>query len=273
MPHVSIGDADIYYEEQGQGPTLMLVPGLGGHGAFWGPQVRDLARDFRVIVHDHRGAGRSTHSRIRYSVDRMAADTIALMDRLGVERAHYVGHSTGGAIGQTIAQDHPDRLLSLVLSATWPGPDAYFRRCFETRKELLLHRGFESYWRASVVMLRPPRWVSDNDVALQEELARLGAGAPPAEVLASRIDAIVAFDRRARLGEIRCPTLVVVAADDALTPAHYSEELAARIPGAQLAILPTGGHFVPTLEVEAYNRIVGGFLRTQLVPEPAASQR
>ena len=171
MPHVSIGEADIYYEEQGQGPALMLVPGLGGQGAFWAPQVPDFARDFRVIVHDHRGAGRSTHSRITYSVDQMAADTVALMDRLGIERAHYVGHSTGGAMGQTIAQEHPDRLLSLVLSATWAGPDAYFRRCFATRKELLLHRGFESYWRASVVMLRPPQWISANDAALEEELA------------------------------------------------------------------------------------------------------
>src|SRR6266404_3985887 len=226
MPHVSIGDADIYYEEQGQGPALMLVPGLGGQGAFWAPQVRDFARDFRVIVHDHRGAGRSTHSRIRYSVDQMAADTIALMDRLGIARAHYVGHSTGGAMGQTIAQDHPDRLLSLVLSATWPGPDAYFRRCFETRKELLLHRGFESYWRASVVMLRPPRWISENDAALTEEMQR------------------------------------VVAADDALTPPFYSEELAARIPDAKLVVLPTGGHFVPNLVPAEYNRAVGDFLRS-----------
>ena len=124
----------------------------------------------------------------------MAADTVALMDRLGIERAHYVGHSTGGAMGQTIAQDHPARLLSLVLSATWPGQDAYFRRCFETRKELLLNRGFESYWRASVVMLRPPRWISENDAALVEEMKRLAAAPPPAEILASRIDAIVRFD-------------------------------------------------------------------------------
>lgn len=261
MPHVSIGDADIYYEEQGRGPALMLVPGLGGQGAFWAPQVKDFARDFRVIVHDHRGAGRSTHSRIQYSVDQMAADTIALMDRLGIERAHYVGHSTGGAIGQTIAQDRPDRVLSLVLSATWPGPDAYFRRCFETRKELLLHRGFESYWRASVVMLRPPRWVSEHDAALEEEIARLRTAAPPAEVLASRIDAIVRFDRRARLGEIRCPTLVIVAADDALTPPFYSEELASGIPGAKLFVLSTGGHFAPNLRPQEYNAAVGGFLR------------
>ena len=65
MPHVSIGDADIYYEEQGQGPTLMLVPGLGGQVAFWAPHVRYFARDFRVIVHYRRGAGRRAHSRIQ----------------------------------------------------------------------------------------------------------------------------------------------------------------------------------------------------------------
>jgi aminoacrylate hydrolase len=194
----------------------------------------------------------------------MAADTLALMDRLGVEAAHYVGHSTGGAIGQTIAQDHPGRIRSLVLSATWAGQDAYFRRCFETRKELLLHRGFESYWRASVVMLRPPQWISEHDALLEEEMKRLAAAPPPTEVLASRIDAIVRFDRRARLGEIRCPTLVVVAGDDALTPAFYSEELAARIPGAKLAVLRTGGHFAPVLVPEEYNAAVGGFLRDQL---------
>jgi aminoacrylate hydrolase len=263
MPHVSIGDAEIYYEEQGEGPALMLVPGLGGQGAFWAPQVRDFARDFRVIVHDHRGAGRSTHSRIAYSVDQMAADTLALMDRLGIERAHYVGHSTGGAIGQTIAQDRPARLLSLVLSATWPGPDPYFRRCFETRKELLVHRGFESYLKASVVFLRPPEWISRHDEALAEEMQRQAAAPPPTEVLASRIDAIVRFDRRARLGEIRCPTLVVVAGDDTLTPPFYSREMAARIPGAKLEILGTGGHFAPNLVPDEFNAVVGGFLRSQ----------
>jgi aminoacrylate hydrolase len=266
MPHVSIGDAEIYYEEHGRGPALMLVPGLGGQGAFWGSQVPDFSRDFRVVVHDHRGAGRSTHSRIEYSVDQMAADTVALMNRLGIERAHYVGHSTGGAMGQIIAQDHPGRLLSLVLSSTWAGPDAFFRRCFETRKELLIHRGFESYWRASVVMLRPPRWISAHDDALEEEMKRLAAAPPATEVLASRIDAIVRFDRRARLGEIRCPTLVVVAADDALTPLHYSEELAARIPGAKLEVLPTGGHFAPNLVPDEYNAVVGAFLRAQRRP-------
>src|SRR5260370_13867272 len=106
-------------------------------------------------------------------------------------------------------------------------------------------------------MRRPPRWISENDAALTDEMQRLTTGPPPAEVLASRIDAIVAFDRRARLGEIRCPTLVVVAADDALTPPFYSEELAARIPHAKLVVLPTRCHLAPNLPPRQDNRAVG----------------
>ena len=264
MPKLSIGDAELYYEIHGDGPPLLLVPGLGGVGAFWTPQVRELSRDFRVIIHDHRGAGQSTHSLIEYSVDQMAADTLRLMDGLGIESAHYVGHSTGGAMGQTIAQDHPGRLQSLVLSATWPGQDAYFRRCFESRKEALLRLGWESYWHASLLMLYPAQWISANDKALQEEERRMRAGTPPTAVLASRIDAIMRFDRRARLGEIRTPTLVIVAEDDAITPRFYSEELARRIPGAELRVLATGGHFVPIVAPGEYNAAIGAFLRKQI---------
>jgi len=264
VPTVAIGDAELYCEEAGQGPPLLLVPGLGGLGAFWARQVPDFARDFRVIVHDHRGAGRSTHSRIRYSVEQMADDVLRLMDALGIDAAHFVGHSTGGAIGQVIAQDHPERLLSLVLSATWAGPDPYFRRLFETRRQVLVASGVEAYLRASVLVLAPPWWVSAHDAALAEEHRALAAVAPPVEVMASRIDAILAFDRRPRLAEIRAPTLVIVAADDMVTPRTYSVELAERIPRAKLVILGGGGHYAPLITPEPYNEAVGGFLRALL---------
>lgn len=263
MPRISIGDAELYYEETGQGEPLLLVPGLSGVGSFWAHQVADFSRDFRVIVHDHRGTGQSTHSRIRYSVEQMAGDVLRLMDALGVESAHLVGHSTGGAIGQVIAQDHPQRLRSLVLSATWAGPDPYFRRLFESRKEILLNLGVEAYLRASVLYLATPAWISANDAAITEQHRAQAAAAAPVEVTASRIDAIVAFDRRARLPEIRVPTLVIVAADDMITPRFYSDELASRIPGAKLVVLDAGGHFVPQSDPRAYNAAVGAFLRAQ----------
>jgi aminoacrylate hydrolase len=264
MPKLSIGDAELYYESTGHGAPLLLVPGLGGQGAFWVNQVADLARDFRVIVHDHRGTGASTHSRIQYSVDQMADDVLRLMDGLGIESAHFVGHSTGGAIGQVLAQDHPGRLRSLVLSATWAGHDPFFRRLFESRRETLTTCGVESYLRASVLMLAPPWWVRANDALLSEQHRQAAAASPPVEVLTSRIDAIVRFDRRARLGEIRTPTLVIVAADDMITPRFYSDELAERIPGAKLVVLDGGGHYAPVCLPAPYNAEVGAFLRGQL---------
>ena len=256
-------DGEIAYEVTGDGPPLMLVSGLSGLGSFWAKQVADFARDFRVIVHDHRGTGQSTHSRIEYSVDKLADDVVKLMDVLGIESAHYVGHSTGGAIGQTIAQDHPRRLQSLVLSASWPGTDPYFRRVFDSRREILVKLGVESYLAASALMLAPPWWVRANDRALAEQHRQTARSSPPVEVLVSRIDAIVKFDRRARLGEIRTPTLVIVAADDVLTPRFYSDELAERIPGAKLTVLEGGGHFAPQIVPDAYNAAVGAFLRAQ----------
>lgn len=261
MPRVSIGDAELHYDVAGDGPPLLLVPGLSGLGSFWSAQVEDFARDFRVIVHDHRGTGRSTHSRIRYSVEQMADDVVRLMDALGVERAHFVGHSTGGAIGQVLAQDRPDRLGRLVLSATWAGRDPYFQRLFQSRRQVLVDSGVEAYVRASALVLAPPWWTSANDAAITARHRVLVAEAAPLEVTTSRIDAILAFDRRARLKEIRQPTLVIVAADDAITPAFYSEEIAAGVPNARLVVLGGGGHAAPQIAAEAYNQAVGGFLR------------
>jgi aminoacrylate hydrolase len=261
VPTTSIGDADLFYEEAGQGPPLMLVPGLGGQGSFWISQVPAFSRDFRTVVHDHRGTGRSTHSRITYSIEQMADDTLRLMDALKIDAAHFVGHSTGGAIGQVIALDHRDRLRSLVLSATWAGPDPFFRRLFESRRQTLVDSGIEAYLRASTLVQTTPRWVSQNDEFLTDLHRVQAAAAAPVEVLVSRIDAILRHDRRLRLLEIRLPTLVIVARDDMITPPFYSDELASRIPGAKLLVLETGGHYAPVINSEPYNAAVGSFLR------------
>ena len=261
MPAVSIGDAQIYYEESGQGPSLMLVPGLSGLGSFWAEQVRELSRDFHVIVHDHRGAGRSTHSLIHYSVEQMADDALRLMDALSIDSAHVVGHSTGGAMAQVIALDHPRRVRSLVLSATWAGPDPYFRRLFESRKQALLSSGIAEYLRGAALVQYPPWWISANDALISERHAALIPASAPVDVIASRIDAIVRHDCRARLGDIRVPTLVIVAADDMITPRLYSEEIASRIPGATLVVVEKGGHLAPAIAAPAYNEAVGAFLR------------
>ena len=159
MPKAAVGGIELYYESYGAGPPLLLVPGLGGVGSYWRPQIDAFSKRYKVIVHDHRGTGRSTRSEMAYSVDQMTSDLLNLMDGLGIERAHLVGHSTGGAIGQTMAIEHPDRIDRLVLYASWTCCDPFMRRVFETRKTLLLESGVEAYIKATPVFLFPDWWM------------------------------------------------------------------------------------------------------------------
>lgn len=261
MPKADIGDAEIYYEDTGNGEPVMLVPGLGGGTAAWAKQVEPFtAAGYRVIAHDHRGCGRSTFSHIEYSVDQMAADAVKLMDALGIERAHWVGHSTGGAMGQIVAEDYGDRLGGLVLSATWAGIDNYFNRAFASRKAVLKTQGVREYARTSLLTLLPPWFITQNDALMSQQEDYLAGTDQPVEIMESRIDAICRYDRRDRMKDIKAPTLVIVSEDDMVTPRYLSDELAEGIAGAEYVVLPTGGHFLMQVMAGEYNSKVVDFL-------------
>lgn len=118
----------LHYEEQRAGEPAFLVSGLNGLAAPWQAVATMLARRFRVVTHDHLGLGGSGARSGSCSVDAIAADALALMDRRAVSRAHLVGHSLGGAVVQAISADHPERVARLVVYASWPGYDSYFDR-------------------------------------------------------------------------------------------------------------------------------------------------
>src|SRR5258707_4306417 len=197
MPHLKLrDDAELYYETHGRGPPLFLVPGLGGDGRFGGDNVAELAEKFTVVVHDHRGTGRSTLSKITYSVEQMADDALQLIEGLGYARVHWCGHSTGGAMGQVLAIEQPERIDRLVLSSTWARTDAFFRRLFEVRSQMLRELGPAAYLKASALALNMPSWVRDHDGDLSAAEARANETIPVPEIVLSRVAAIVAHDRR-----------------------------------------------------------------------------
>jgi aminoacrylate hydrolase len=248
MSHLKLRDgAELYYETHGSGPPLFLVPGLGGDGRFWGDNVAALAEQFTVVVHDHRGTGRSTLSRIQYSVAQMADDALQLIDALGFDKVHWCGHSTGGAMGQVLAIEHPGRIDRLVLSATWARTDAFFRRLFEARAQVLKELGPAAYQRSSALALNSPFWVRDHDADL-------------AALVLSRIAAIVAHDRRDQLQTVKAPTLAICARDDMVTPLYFTEELVRLIPNARAYVLPDGGHFYPHVHGGEFRRVMSSFL-------------
>jgi aminoacrylate hydrolase len=260
MPRIPIGDCSLYYERHGIGFPVLFVSGLGGFGSFWHHQVAAFGKRFEVVSYDHRGIGQSDPSRIGYTVERLADDVIGLMDALAIERAHVVGHSTGGAIAQVLAIEHPKRLASVVLSATWTKADAYFRRAYALRREILQRLGPSMYLQAATLFLYPSWWIARNNEQLRRLEAQGLASIAPSEIIASRIDAMLAFDRTADLARIKTPTLVVGVEDDVVTPAYFSEELARLIPGAEVKMFPRGGHFVNQVRPRDFNNAVLPFL-------------
>ena len=261
MPRISIGDCELYYEREGGGFPVLFITGLAGYANFWRDQVPGFARSYCAITYDHRGVGQSDPKSSSNVIERLAGDAIGLLDALGIAKAHIIGHSAGGAAAQVLAIDHSQRVASTVIVAGWTKPDAYFRRFFGLRKELLSRLGPSSYIQANTLFLYPPAYIAANNEKLRQIEAQHLAHFPSPETIGSRIDAILAFDRTADLAKIRTPTLVLAAQDDVITPAYFSEDLARRIPGAEAKFFPQGGHDFPQVVPREFNQAVLPFLQ------------
>ena len=260
MPKATVNGIQIHYEVEGSGPPVMLLVGLPGVGKGWGPQIELFARDHLTIVPDQRGGGQSSSPDGGYSIEEHAADMAAVNHHLGCGPAHLVGSSTGGAIAQVMALDYPDTVRTVTLMGSWAAPDDFFRHQFETRKRILQEAGMRSYIDASVLFLFSPGYFRDHYDEVRQYCDRGASGASDPGIMAKRIDMILNFNQKRRLGEIRRPTLVLVGNQDACTPPYFSEELARLIPGAEMGVLE-GGHLVYWENPEEFHTRVVRFLQ------------
>ena len=240
---------------------MLLVAGLGGSGTFWRNQVEHFSSRYRVITYDHRGVGRSPQAPLHGSTGEMAGDALALMDALGIEAAHVVGHSTGGAIGQHLALKAPERVRSLVLSSSWAGPTRLFVELFQLRRKILLDAGAESYLFSGTLLVTPAWAIEDSYPGREKIVAERLKVFPGVEAELGRLNAVMTHDLREEISRIRVPTGVISAKDDVLTPPGMARELAGRIPGARRVMLPEGGHFCTVTVAEQYNGELSRLLR------------
>jgi aminoacrylate hydrolase len=267
LTQISIGDADLYTETTGQGEDLLLVAGLGGSGTFWRQQLAVLSASYRVTLFDHRGVGRSSPAPLISSVEQLGDDLVRLMDALGIERAHLVGHSTGGAIGQYVALQHPQRLRSLVLSASWAGPTPLFIEMFRLRRDVLINSGIKQYLLLGALLATPAWHLHQRFTTAEDYLVDRTRSAPALEVELGRLNAVMTHDLRHQLHAIKVPTAVLCARDDQITPQPMSAELASLIPGALMRTLPEGGHFCPLTATESYNEALLALLEQLRRPD------
>jgi aminoacrylate hydrolase len=260
MPIAAVAGGEIHYDVAGDGEAVIFASGLNGVGRYWAPQVPLFSKHFRVITYDQRGTGGSDRIQREFSVDQMAQELVGLMDVLNIERAHIVGMSTGGAIGQTIAIEHPQRVMKLALCSTWTHCDPWFRRLFHARRDLYLQAGPELHAQFHPLFLFSPDYVNAHDAEIEEEQKRAPTKSSPVEVSVARINALLQFDRRAGLPTIKAETLVMSSDSDFITPGYFSEALAQAIPGAKLITIKGGGHSFTVTRAEQFNRELMAFL-------------
>lgn len=248
--------------DDGAGPALLLISGLGGTANFWSPCVPAFAKHYRVIRLDQRGIAKSTRGTAPCSIDQLAQDCFAVLDHCDVSAAIVVGHSTGGCIAQTMALLAPERVRACVFSATWGKPSHHRQALFSMRREMLFNDPV-SYACSSVFMGHDAHWLNNNWNVLENAKANAPVSPSAQRVVAERLDALIAFDRSTEVHRIQTPKLIMGARDDLIVPSFLQEELADMLLGAQRHIFEHGGHFFPVTRTQLFTSYVLDWLHQQ----------
>ena len=260
MSSTAANGVELFFEQEGTGDDVLFISGLADEGACWVDQVAGLKDRYRLTTFDNRGVGRSATPDGPFQIADFAADTIALMDTLGLERPHVVGSSMGGAIAQELALAHPDRVRSLVLNGTWCRGDRFlhevFRNWMWSAQKADSIRDFlvtVNLWCFS------PRIWNDGTMDGWIGAAAESPYAQSVDAFCRSAQALIDHDTADRIAAIEAPTLVTVGELDLCLPARYSQEIVDRIGGARLVVVPAVGH-QPFQEVpDDYSRILSEF--------------
>lgn len=273
MPRLKLNDATLHYELEGQGEPVLFIQGCGVTGSGWQPQVDELSKDFQCLTFDNRGIGRSTTSASHLSVEQMAKDAQALLDSVGWESAHIVGHSLGGVIAQQLALDAPHRVRSLSLLCTFSKGSEGGRITpsivwlgLRTRLGTRAMRR-----RAFLRMLFPQQFLAGVAIdelaeSLAPVLGRDLADTPP--IMMKQVRALAAHDCTAQLHKLSgIRTLVVSAKKDPIALTHFGQLLCLHIDGSRYVEIPQASHGVTIQEPALINNLLRDHFCDNDVPD------
>ncbi len=244
MKTAQCGRYDIAYAEAGAGFPVLLIHGLAGDHTAWLPQMDLWKERYRVIAPDSRGAGASTQVDEPISTRDMAGDMLALLDALRIEQAHVVGRSMGGAIAQHMALMAPGRVKSLVLCASFAKLDPFGARVLANMRDVLEITGsWAAHARHSVQNFVSAEFFDTHPerIAAIEQL--IGGEQRLQACYVEQNHACLEHDTLERLGEIRCPTLILSGGRDPICPPVCAQAMRERIPNAQSVTFECSSHF------------------------------
>ena len=258
--YVHSRDLEIWTEQVGHGPDVLLIGGLGDTVESWQFQLDGLAGDYRLTAFDNRGAGRTANPGGPLAVEMMADDAAEVLRGKRIGPAHVAGFSGGSVIAQELALRHPELVRSLVLQSTWPVMDPYLRTWSTFMKWLIRAAPDERVFLEGIFLsVYTPRAHNDGtvDQVIEEVLAF--PHKQSSEDLEAFLDAFMGHNTSERLPQLNVPTLVLAGAIDPITRPDLCRAVADRIPGSLFEILEGESH-QPFQEVpDIWNTRVSAF--------------
>ncbi len=262
MPQVQVNGVELYYEWHGPegAPVLALLNGVLMSTRSWAGNIPALSRCYRLLLHDCRGQGQSAHPTEPNSMTQHAEDFSALLDTLGVERAHVGGISYGAEIAMLFAARRPERVTSLFLSSGVSEVGAELRCKVESWIAAADRGDAEMLYRNSVADNYGVTFLSARPNMAEAAIPRFRMLDLPA--VANLCRSFLDLNITAELSKIKAPTCVVVGEEDSLKPLRYAKLIQSRIAGSSLMIIAGAGHAVCIEQPQAWNACWLGFLET-----------
>lgn len=262
MPIVDTGRFKIHYVEEGRGFPVVLIHGLAGDWTAWKPYVAALKDRYRVIAFDNPGSGQSSLVTSPVTMAELAQTTLALMDKLGVERAHVVGRSMGGAVAQEMIFKAPRRVQSLAMAASFAKLDALGERLIRNMRDILQWRGNWTEWsKVTSPVFVSPKFFNENPDKMADIERLLGDESRDQGSYAHLAEAVLQHDALERLGSIQCPTLIMAGRIDPICSMTSTGWMTARMPKAELVIFEQSSHFFLMEEAPKAMATLGDWLK------------
>jgi pimeloyl-ACP methyl ester carboxylesterase len=252
MPKASVNGTELHYRDSGTSKdVVLLLHAFPLHSGMWSRQLAALEKRHRVVAPDYRGLGKSDVPPEASTMELLAQDIRALLQHLRIERAAVAGLSMGGYLAFELYRQAPSLFRGLALCDTRAGADTEEGKANREKfARTAIEKGLS--WVADEMipkLLRP-----DPDPAAVKEVRSLVLGGTPAGVAAAQRGMARRPDSTETLGKISCPTLVIVGAQDQLTPPAESEKMAKAVKGAKLVKVPNAGHLSNIENPEAFNK-------------------
>jgi pimeloyl-ACP methyl ester carboxylesterase len=264
MPTVQANGIDIYYEVQGEGEPIVLIPYLAADQACYAFQVAEYAKHFTCYSVDLRGAGLSSKPEGTYTTELLADDVAAFMQAAGVDRAHVFGLSLGAAAGMWLAAKHPVRVKSLSLHSAWPVTDPFLAGVVESWRIMAQGLGSVTDMVTKGIFLycfTPEEYAARPEYI--ESLADFvrGRPMPPVDAFLRQSEAVLFHDANAALGSIQAPTLITFGDRDTVTSTRFAGPLMDAILDSELMIFDNCAHAPIYEDVDGFNERTLAFLQ------------